>query len=70
MDESRLEEAQQRVVEAEERVKVQAARVADLAHRGQDTTQAQDTLAVFELTLRLMREDLAREQERAANKLP
>ena len=70
MDESRLEEAQQHVVEAEERVKVQTARVADLARRGQDQTQARVTLAVFEETLRLMREDLIREQQRAAGKKP
>jgi DNA-binding phage protein len=65
-NETPLEVAQRRVAEAQAHVNAQIARVADLARRGLDTTQAKATFAVFETTLRIMREDLAREQERAA----
>ncbi len=67
-EESPLELAKRRMVEAEERVKAQAARVAETARRGGDTTQDKATLAVFQTTLRFMLEDLIREQERAAGK--
>lgn len=62
MDETPLEVAQQRVAEAEARVAEQTARIEDLTRRGHDTKQAKATLAVFETTLRFMREDLARVQ--------
>jgi hypothetical protein len=65
-NETPLERAKRRVAEAEARVKDQAVRVAELARMGLDTTQAKATLAVFETTLQMMREDLAREQERSA----
>lgn len=66
-NETPLERAKRRVAEAEARVKEQAARVEQAARWGQDTTQAKATLAVFERTLHLLQEDLAREQERAAD---
>ena len=66
-NETPLERATRRVAEAEARVKEQAARVEKAALWGQDTTQAKATLAVFEGTLRLLQEDLAREQERVAD---
>ena len=66
MNETPLEVAQRRVAEAEACVATQTARVADLARRGLDTAQAKATLAIFETTLRFMREDLIREQKRAA----
>lgn len=69
-NEAPLEAAQRRFAEAEARVKEQAARVAELARWGQDTTQARATLAVFETTLRFMLEDLIRERERVASKRP
>ncbi|WP_157272019.1 hypothetical protein [Azohydromonas aeria] len=63
-NETPLEVAQRRVAEAEARVKEQAARVANAARWGHDTTQAMATLNVFETTLRLMREDLTRLEHR------
>jgi hypothetical protein len=65
-NETPLERAKRRVAEAEAHVNAQVDRIAELTRRGLDTTQAKATLAVFEMTLRIMREDLAREQERAA----
>jgi hypothetical protein len=65
-NETPLEVAQRRVAEAEAHVSAQVDRIAELTRRGLDTTQAKATLAVFEMTLRLMREDLVREQQRAA----
>lgn len=62
--ETPLEMAQRRVVEAEARVADQTARVADLRRRGLDTKQAASILAMFVETLRLMREDLAYEQQK------
>jgi ABC-type ATPase involved in cell division len=62
MDELLLAVAQRRVAEAEARVTAQALLVADAARWGLDTAQAKATLAVFEQTLRFMREDLARLQ--------
>ena len=59
-NETPLEVAQRRVAEAEARVNEQAARVADAARWGHDTTQAKAVLDVFEGTLRILREDLAR----------
>jgi hypothetical protein len=70
MDELLLEVAQQRVAEAWTQVADQAGCVADLARQGLDTTRAKAVLAIFEQTLRFMREDLAREQERAAGNQP
>ena len=61
MDKSPQKGARRYVVEAAARVVAQLAQVADLARRGQDQTQALATLAVFEETLKLMHEDLARE---------
>jgi outer membrane lipoprotein-sorting protein len=58
--ESPLEVARRRVAEAEARVKDQAARVEQAARRGQNTMQAKAVLDVFEGTLRILREDLAR----------
>lgn len=66
-NETPLERAKRRVAEAEARVKAQAARVEQATRWGQDTTQAKATLDVFEGTLRLLQEDLAREQEREAD---
>jgi hypothetical protein len=65
-NETPLEVAQRRVAEAEAHVSAQVDRIAELTRQGLDTTQAKATLAVFEMTLRLMREDLVREQQRAA----
>jgi hypothetical protein len=70
MDETPLDVAQRRVADghdAETHVNAQAARVEDLARRGLDKAQAKAVLAVFETTLRIMREDLTREQERVAD---
>lgn len=67
INETPLERAKRRVAEAQARVKAQAARVEQVARWGQDTTQAKATLDVFEGTLRLLQEDLAREQEREAD---
>lgn len=69
-NESPLEAAKRRVADAEERVRAQAVRVADAARWGQDTTQAKATLAVFEETLRLLQEDLARLERAAGNSPP
>lgn len=55
-----LEVARRRVAEAEVRVKEQAARVADAARWGHDTTQPKAVLDVFEGTLRFLQEDMAR----------
>lgn len=63
--ETPLEMAQRHVVEAEARVEHQRDVVADLAGKGLDTRQAEAILAVFENTLRLMREDLAYAQQKA-----
>lgn len=69
-NETPLERARRRVAEAQARVKEQAARVEQAVRWGQDTTQAKATLAVFEGTLRLLLEDLAREEEQAAGNSP
>lgn len=58
-NEAALEVARQRVGEAEKRVQVQAARLANATRCALDTTQLQFTLGVREAALRLMREDLA-----------
>lgn len=68
-NETPLEKAKRRVAEAEARVKEQTTRVEQSARWGQDTTQAKATLAVFEGTLRLLQEDLAR-LEKAADSSP
>lgn len=57
--ETLLEMARRHVIEGEARVASQRARVAELAGQGLDTTQAEEILATFKATLRLMREDLA-----------
>lgn len=57
--ETPLEMARRHVIEGEARVASQRERVAELAGQGLDTTQADEILATFEGTLRLMREDLA-----------
>jgi hypothetical protein len=68
-NETPLERARRRVAEAEARVKDQAARVEQAARWGQDTAQAKATLTIFEGTLRLLQEDLAR-LERATGRSP
>ena len=65
-----LEAARRRVAEAEERVKGQAIRVENAVRWGQDTTSAKAALAVFEGTLRLLQEDLARLERAAGNSPP
>lgn len=58
-NEAALEVARQRVGEAEKRVQVQAARLANATRCALDTTQLKFTLGVREAALHLMREDLA-----------
>lgn len=67
---SLLETVRRRVVEAEARVKEQAARVADAARWGQDTTQLKAVLDIFEGTLRFHQEDLARLEAEEAVRRP
>lgn len=69
-DETPLEMAKRRVAEAKARVKEQAARVEQAARWGQDTTPAKAALAVFEGTLRLLQEDLARLEGAAGSSSP
>lgn len=69
-NEAPLAVARRRVAEGEAHVKAQVARVEDLTQRGHDTTQAQATLAVFETTLRFMREDLAHLETTQAQQQP
>jgi hypothetical protein len=63
--ETPLELAQRRVREAEVQVARQRERIAELAHEGRDTTQAEAILGTFETTLRFMRQDLANCQKRS-----
>jgi hypothetical protein len=59
LNEAALEVARQQVGEAEKRVQLQAARLANATRCNSDTTQLKFTLGVREAVLRLMREDLA-----------
>jgi hypothetical protein len=59
LNEAALEVARQQVGEAEKRVQLQAARLANATRCNLDTTQLKFTLGVREAVLRLMREDLA-----------
>lgn len=63
-----LEIAQRHVAESEAQVAHQTALVADLALQGRNTAQAESLLTAFKNTLRLMREVVAREQQRAARR--
>jgi hypothetical protein len=63
-----LEIAQRHVADSEVRVAHQSALVSGLAQQGRNTAQAEILLAAFKETLRLMREVLAREQQRAARR--
>jgi hypothetical protein len=63
-----LEIAQRHVAQSEAQVAHQTALVADLAQQGRNTAQAERLLVAFKDTLRLMREVLAREQQRVARR--
>ena len=69
-DESSLDKARRQVAEAQARVDVQTARIAELSHKGADTRQAEIELSMLLEALELKRLYLALEEERARNGRP